>query len=105
MMGRPMGGSCGDDIANRVSPSVSPSSTRIQIDTHNQSTPAPKVLHRVALALLLQHQPALLKRDNAGELLKALKDGAARVHDRDKLMRGAYKGLGAFPSAKIRRVG
>ncbi|KIZ01456.1 Growth hormone-regulated TBC protein 1 [Monoraphidium neglectum] len=61
-----------------------------------------KVLFRVALALLIMHQGLLLKKDNPGELLKALKDANLHVHQRDRLMAAAFKDVGSFPMAKIR---
>ncbi len=46
----------------------------------------PKVLFRVALALLKLHEPALLAQDNPGELLTAARRVAAEAYDRDGLM-------------------
>jgi len=63
-----------------------------------------KAIYRVALTLLIQSQGALMRRDNAGELLKALKEACGHVHNRDRLMAAAFGGLGSFPMARIRWV-
>lgn len=64
----------------------------------------PKVLFRVAIALLQMWQPLLLRKDNAGEMLKSLKDAVIKIHDRDKLMELAYKNIGSLPMSKIRQL-
>ncbi|GBF94787.1 hypothetical protein Rsub_07959 [Raphidocelis subcapitata] len=64
----------------------------------------PKVVFRVGVALLEMHAPLLMRKDNAGEVLKALKDACARVHNRDALMAAAFQGVGSFPMARIREL-
>jgi hypothetical protein len=61
----------------------------------------PKVLFRVALALLRLHEPALLAADNPGDVLRRCRAAAAAEHDRDELMRVAFDGVGALPMARI----
>ncbi|KAK2076058.1 hypothetical protein QBZ16_001394 [Prototheca wickerhamii] len=63
----------------------------------------PKLLFRVALALLREAEPALLATDNAGDLLRAMRRSAAATHDREALMRDALKGVGGLPMERIRR--
>ena len=63
----------------------------------------PKVLYRVALALLKMHEPALLATDNPGDLLRVARSAAAEEFDRDELMRVAFDGVGSLPMGKIRR--
>eukprot|EP00887_Chlorella_sp_A99_P001441 scaffold8.g1441.t1 len=63
----------------------------------------PKVLFRVALALLRLHERALLAQDNPGELLRAARRCAAQAYDRDELMRVAFEGVGSMPMDTIRR--
>jgi hypothetical protein len=62
----------------------------------------PKVLFRVALALLKMHEPALLAADNPGDLLRAARGAAAGEHDRDELLHVAFDGVGALPMGRIR---
>lgn len=63
----------------------------------------PKVLFRLALALLRLHEGALLAQDNPGELLRAARRRAAAQHDRDALMREAFDRVGSMPMGTIRR--
>lgn len=63
----------------------------------------PKVLFRVALALLRHAEAALLAADNAGELLRTMRKTAAVVYDRDALMHDAFEGVGGLPMERIRR--
>ncbi|KIY99590.1 TBC1 domain family member 2A [Monoraphidium neglectum] len=46
----------------------------------------PKVLFRVALALLSLNEERLLAFDNAGEMIIHMRQAAAAMHDRDRLM-------------------
>ncbi|KAL4457817.1 hypothetical protein ABPG75_012682 [Micractinium tetrahymenae] len=61
----------------------------------------PKVLFRVALALLKLHEPLLLAQDNEGELLRATRRLAAKAFDRDALMKVAFEGVGSMPMERI----
>ncbi|KAL4443069.1 hypothetical protein ABPG77_008560 [Micractinium sp. CCAP 211/92] len=61
----------------------------------------PKVLFRVALALLKLHEPLLLAQDNEGELLRATRRLAAEAFDRDALMKVAFDGVGSMPMERI----
>lgn len=47
----------------------------------------PKVLFRVALAILKTNEAVLLKQDNVGLLLRELRHAVQHLHDRDKLMK------------------
>lgn len=47
----------------------------------------PKVLFRVALALLKTNEAVLLKQDNVGLLLREIRQAVTHMHDRDKLMK------------------
>ena len=47
----------------------------------------PKVLFRVALALLKTSEAVLLKQDNVGLLLREVRLAVTHTHDRDKLMK------------------
>ena len=49
----------------------------------------PKVLFRVALALLKTNEPMLLKQDNVGLLLREIRQAVTHMHDRDKLMKAS----------------
>ena len=46
----------------------------------------PKVLFRVALALLKTNEAMMLKQDNVGLLLREVRQAVTHMHDRDKLM-------------------
>lgn len=63
----------------------------------------PKVLFRVALALMRGSEPALLAAEDAGALLRAMRDAAADAHDRDRLMHDAFESVGGLPMDRIRR--
>jgi TBC1 domain family member 2A len=63
----------------------------------------PKVLFRVALALLKMHEPALLVTDNPGDLMRVVRNAAAEEYDRDELMHVAFDGVGGLPMDRIRR--
>lgn len=47
----------------------------------------PKVLFRVALALLKTNEAVLLRQDNVGLLLREVRQAVTHTHDRDKLMK------------------
>ncbi|GBF96307.1 hypothetical protein Rsub_09102 [Raphidocelis subcapitata] len=64
----------------------------------------PKILFRVALALLKSNEDALLSNGSAGELTLAARAAAAGAHDRDALMRVAFEGVGGLPMAVIERA-
>lgn len=61
----------------------------------------PKILFRVALALLKMHEDVMLRTDNAGELIMLVREAAASMHNRDKLMDMAFNGVGSMPMAAI----
>ena len=53
----------------------------------------PKLLFRVALALLKLHEGLLLAKQDPGELLQALRTASAESYDRDQLLKvGAWAG-------------
>ena len=47
----------------------------------------PKVLFRVALAVLKTNEGVLLKQDNVGLLLREVRQAVTHLHDRDRLMK------------------
>ena len=47
----------------------------------------PKILFRIALALMKTHEELLLAQDNAGYVLRQMRLAAAATHDRDALMK------------------
>lgn len=47
----------------------------------------PKILFRIALALMKTHEELLLAQDNAGYVLRQMRLSAAATHDRDALMK------------------
>jgi len=63
----------------------------------------PKVLFRVALALLKMHEPLLLATDNPGDLLRAARQAAAEEFDREEVIRVAFDGIGSLPMDRIQK--
>lgn len=63
----------------------------------------PKVLFRVALALLKIVEHKLLLQDNPGEILRAARSCASEQFDRDGLMRLAFEHIGSLPMGAIWR--
>eukprot|EP00891_Asterochloris_glomerata_P005168 jgi/Astpho2/5168/Aster-04752 len=61
----------------------------------------PKILFRVGLALMRIHEESLLAQDNPGTLLREMRRAAQAMHDREKLMKMAFDGLGSMPMARI----
>ncbi|KAK9867521.1 hypothetical protein WJX84_007024 [Apatococcus fuscideae] len=61
----------------------------------------PKVLYRMALALLKMQEEVLLQQDNPGFVLHKLKRAAHATHDRAALMKVAFEGVGSMPMARI----
>jgi len=61
----------------------------------------PKILYRVALALLKLEEETLLKFDNAGDIVMHMRDFSGSMHNRDKLMSVAFDGIGGLPMATI----
>lgn len=51
----------------------------------------PKVLFRVALALLKANEATLLQQDNVGLLLRETRQAVTHMHDRDKLMKAIIR--------------
>ncbi|GMH42234.1 hypothetical protein BSKO_10153 [Bryopsis sp. KO-2023] len=64
----------------------------------------PKILFRVAVAILQLAERKLMKYDNAGELLKGVKEFARNLHNRDKLMKVAFDGIGGLPMNTIKSI-
>ena len=60
----------------------------------------PKVLFRVALALLKANEAMMLKQDNVGLLLREVRQAVTHMHDRDKLMK-VSRSVAATSSACI----
>jgi len=61
----------------------------------------PKVLFRVALAVLKRGQRSLLAAPNAGGVMHAARAAAAAEHDADALLGVAFRGLGSLPMAAV----
>lgn len=61
----------------------------------------PKVLFRVALALLKMHEPSLLATDNPGDVLRTIRLVSAEEFDRDELMKVAFDGIGPLSMERI----
>ena len=53
----------------------------------------PKVLFRVALAVLKTNESTLLQQDNVGLLLREVRQAVTHLHDRDKLMKASLLAL------------
>lgn len=53
----------------------------------------PKVLFRVALAVLKTNESTLLQQDNVGLLLREVRQAVTHLHDRDKLMKASLRAL------------
>eukprot|EP00210_Caulerpa_lentillifera_P008180 g7812.t1 len=64
----------------------------------------PKIIFRVSVALLKMAEQHLLRIDNPGEMLKAVKIYASNIHNRDKLMKIAFDGIGSLSMSTIDRL-
>lgn len=64
----------------------------------------PKVLLRVALALLRRAEAAMLKAPAVTDAMAALKAVCKGAHDRDALMEEAWKGTGSLPGAQLAKL-
>lgn len=63
----------------------------------------PKILFRVALALLKLYEEKILSVNDAGELMMRMRNAAATMHQRDVLMTTAFDGIGSLPMASIEK--
>eukprot|EP00201_Polytomella_parva_P003812 CAMPEP_0175086916 /NCGR_PEP_ID=MMETSP0052_2-20121109/29530_1 /TAXON_ID=51329 ORGANISM="Polytomella parva, Strain SAG 63-3" /NCGR_SAMPLE_ID=MMETSP0052_2 /ASSEMBLY_ACC=CAM_ASM_000194 /LENGTH=425 /DNA_ID=CAMNT_0016359183 /DNA_START=290 /DNA_END=1567 /DNA_ORIENTATION=+ len=63
----------------------------------------PKILFRVALALLKIYEDNILRVDNAGELMMRMRSAAATMHHRDVLMFNAFEEIGSLSMATIEK--
>ncbi|QDZ24491.1 Rab-GTPase-TBC domain-containing protein [Chloropicon primus] len=63
----------------------------------------PKVLFRVALAIIKLSKKQVLACTNPGDVLTTLKGAQSALHDRCKLMDLAFNGLGSLPIQKIQK--
>ncbi|EFJ51322.1 hypothetical protein VOLCADRAFT_120512 [Volvox carteri f. nagariensis] len=63
----------------------------------------PKILFRVALALLKIYEEHMLRVKDAGELMMRMRNAAATMHQRDVLLATAFDGIGGLPMATIDR--
>ncbi|PNW70873.1 hypothetical protein CHLRE_17g737050v5 [Chlamydomonas reinhardtii] len=61
----------------------------------------PKILFRVALAMLKIYEDNMLRVGDAGELLMRMRNAAATMHQRDVLMATAFDHIGSLPMATI----
>lgn len=61
----------------------------------------PKILFRIALALLKMHEPSLLATDNPGDVLRTIRMVSAGEFDRDELMKVAFDGIGPLSMERI----
>lgn len=64
----------------------------------------PKILFRISVAILNICERSILSRDNAGEVLKVVKDIARGIHHRDRLMKLAFEGIGGLPMNTIKNI-
>jgi len=64
----------------------------------------PKIIFRVAVAILTLAEKHLMKIDNAGEMLRAVKLYASNIHNRDKLLKVAFGGIGSLSKTTIGRL-
>lgn len=64
----------------------------------------PKILFRVAVAILRILQGRLMILDDAGEVLGASKLGLRQMHDRDGLMKLAFEGIGSLSMMTIQEL-
>eukprot|EP00210_Caulerpa_lentillifera_P005852 g5596.t1 len=64
----------------------------------------PKIIFRVSVAILKLAEHHLLQIDNPGEMLKAVKVYASNIHNRDKLMKLAFEGIGSLSMSTIDRL-
>jgi hypothetical protein len=62
-----------------------------------------KVWFRVVLAMLKMHEPELLRSDSLPDTMRVLQVAFRNTHDRDALMRFAFKRLKVFPRAAIEK--
>ncbi|KXZ54436.1 hypothetical protein GPECTOR_5g89 [Gonium pectorale] len=63
----------------------------------------PKIIFRVALALLKIYEEHMLRVKDAGELMMRMRSAAATMHQRDVLLGTAFEGIGSLPMATIDR--
>lgn len=64
----------------------------------------PKILYRIALAILKIHEEELLAAENSGDLIKTLHFACALQFDRDTLLSAAFQGIGPLSMSRINRV-
>ncbi|GFR46810.1 hypothetical protein Agub_g8444 [Astrephomene gubernaculifera] len=64
----------------------------------------PKILFRVALALLTVYEQPMLTVKDAGELMLRMRRAASTMHQRDVLMNRAFEAIGSLPMATIERI-
>lgn len=64
----------------------------------------PKILYRIALAILKTHEQDFLATENSGELVKALHFVCASEFDRDALLTAAFHDIGQLSMSQIERV-
>jgi len=63
----------------------------------------PKVLLRVALALVLRCEASLVRADSILDFVEALRCEARTAHHRDQLLNTAFHGIGSLPTATLQR--
>ncbi|GIL48738.1 hypothetical protein Vafri_5180 [Volvox africanus] len=63
----------------------------------------PKILFRVAVAILKIYEEHMLRVKDAGELMMRMRNAAATMHQRDVLLATAFDGIGGLPMATIDR--
>lgn len=64
----------------------------------------PKILYRIAIALLKIHEEELLQAENSGDLLKALHFACAFEFNRDTLLTSAFEDVGQLSMVQINRL-
>jgi TBC1 domain family member 2A len=64
----------------------------------------PKILYRIALAILKIHEEELLATENSGDLVKALHFACALQFDRDALLSAAFQDIGPLSMSRINKI-
>jgi hypothetical protein len=64
----------------------------------------PKILFRVALAILKQEEEKLLQLDNSGDIMMHVRSVAKSLHNRVKLLHIAFEGIGSLSMSTIEKL-
>ena len=64
----------------------------------------PKILFRVALAILKMEEDRLLQLDNSGDIMMHVRAAAKNLHNRVKLLHIAFEGIGSLSMSTIEKL-